>query len=994
MALRLRVLGAPLLEHDGQVLDVRAQGSQPDPASAAIDGMIAFDAPEVTGLLAYLAVTGQAHERSALAGLLWSGTADADAELEHATAVIAESAGDILRDDGGRLALESDKVSVDHRFVEQLQAEIDAHDHPATAVCRDCVAPLTAIATLHRGPFLDGFVLPASAGYDRWRVATADQLDDALAVTLARLSDAHVLSGELDAAVDVARRLVALDPLSEAAHRRLMRLHAWQEQPQAAIEQYRECVRALQSELGVSPLEVTARLSEDVLAGRVPPPPVEVTASGSGAADLQWSGAEPATAPDASPASPVPKPAPLVGREHELGMLSDAMARVNSDGLVIVVEGEAGIGKSRLLREFGAHSEHGRRRVLTAAGHPGDTTAPFGVVIELLRSALRPPDATRDWLADLRPDAVRELGRVLPEVAAVAGQPPPAAGPGAVWRLIDALAAAVFAAASAPSNEWLPGVVLVDDAQWIDQSSLDVLSHLANRLQGRPVGLVLSWRTELVGRGHRLRQLVASLARRQLVRQLPLDRLDADAVRLLYAEMLGVSHDEVAALSEQIMENTDGVPRVVIDHIATVAAHAGGPRPTVSHGRERVASRMAGLSPVAWQVAAAAAVIGRPFDVATVRRVSGRTRDEIRDGLNRLLRAGVLTRSTGRDAGYDIDGADLRAFICAQADPARRRLLHARAAVALERQVRSGQVEPARAVAIASHHRAGGDHTAAAVWFDRAGATATDMLAVPEATSHYEAALALGPEQPQRVHEALGDLKVLEGRYRDALARYEAAVAMATDPELPALEHKIAGVYLRLGRWLLAEEHLAMALSGLDRHTAGTTALRARILTNRGLVALRRGRDKEAVTSAQAALRAAEETKDLGALASTHNLLGVLSRQDLATAREHLERALECARTLRDADIEIAAAENLAQAHAAAGSLERALPLVESALARAGQMGDRHREASLRNTLADLLHAAGRNGEAMAHLKRAVTLLAEIGEPDDEPPEARKFAAW
>ena len=103
--------------------------------------------------------------------------------------------------------------------------------------------------------------------------------------------------------------------------------------------------------------------------------------------------------------------------------------------------------------------------------------------------------------------------------------------------------------------------------------------------------------------------------------------------------------------------------------------------------------------------------------------------------------------------------------------------------------------------------------------------------------------------------------------------------------------------------------------------------------------------------SSEAALRAVEKTEDLGALAGAHNLLGVLSEQDLSKAREHLEQALQCARTLRDADIEIAAADNLAQVHAAAGSLERALPVAESALARAGQMGDRHREATLRNTL-------------------------------------------
>jgi DNA-binding SARP family transcriptional activator/tetratricopeptide (TPR) repeat protein len=963
MALRLRVLGTPLLERDGRPLDVGT---------------------EAIGLLAYLAVSGQVHAPGELAAHCWPGRQDAHAALKRTIAAVADTAGAIVRVDGGGVALDGGAISVDHRLVRELRERIAGHGHPQTAVCRDCVAPLTAIARLHRGPFLDGFRMPDNAVYDRWQAATADELDAALGVVLARLSDAHVLGGDLASAVDVTRRLVALDPLREAAHRQLLRLYAWQERPREALAQYRDCVRVLETQLGVSPLDETTRLSEDARAARVAPPSSAAT----------WSGAE-ATA-RTSPAPPVTprRTGPFLGREHELGMLADAMARVNSDGIVIVVEGEAGIGKTSLLRELAAHSTHGRRRVLTAACHAGEAMAPYGMLVKLLRSALR-PDAGHDWLADLRPDTVRELGRLLPEVATVAGGAPPATGPGAVWRLVDALAEAVFAAASAPSSEWSPGVALVDDLQWSDQSSLQVLSHLAERLQGQPVGLVLAWRTELVGRGHQLRRLVSVLARRQLVRQLPLDRLDVDAVRMLSAELLGAGWDEVGDLAERIMEATEGVPQAVVDHIALVAAQDGAPwTGAAPDGGQVLRSTMMHLSPLEWQVLTAGAVIDRAFDAATVRRVSGRTHHEIRDALDGLVRAGLLSRSTELDAGYDVARADVREFVRAQAGPVRRRLLHGRAATALERQVQPGQVDPALTAAVASHHRAAGNDAAAAVWFCRAAEIASGMLAVAEATAHYEMALAFGPEQPSHVHEALGDLRLLEGHYSEALDRYEAAVATAVDLPPAALEHKIGGVYLRLGRWVLAEQHLEIALSALEQQAPGATALRARILTDRGLVAQRRGHDAEAVTAARAALRVAEEAADPGALAGAHNLLGVLSKQDLSTAREHLERALEHARALRDADIEIAAAGNLAQVHAAAGSLERALPLAESALARAGQMGDRHREAALRNTVADLLRGAGRNAEAMEHLKRAVALFAEIGEPHDQPPEAWKLAAW
>jgi tetratricopeptide (TPR) repeat protein len=236
---------------------------------------------------------------------------------------------------------------------------------------------------------------------------------------------------------------------------------------------------------------------------------------------------------------------------------------------------------------------------------------------------------------------------------------------------------------------------------------------------------------------------------------------------------------------------------------------------------------------------------------------------------------------------------------------------------------------------------------------------------------------------------------MLAERHACALDRYEAAAALAGDERQAVLEHKIAGVYQWWGQWALADRHLAIALSVLgDGPERKATALHARILTDRGLVAHRRGHVEDAASLARAALLAASDSRDLSALAGAHNLLGVVSKRDLSSARHHLERALALARRQHDVGVEVAAANNLAQAHAATGALDQALPLAESALARAGQLADRHREAALRSNLAGLLRAAGRNDEAMLHLKRAVTLFAEIGEPDERAPEIWKVAAW
>jgi tetratricopeptide (TPR) repeat protein len=748
-------------------------------------------------------------------------------------------------------------------------------------------------------------------------------------------------------------------------------------------------VRALRSQLGVDPLDETVRLTEEVLAGQV----VLRTDAGSRA------GVPPPSTADRARHSPTPSAGrgaaprwrpPLVARERELAMLSTVIERAHTDGVVVIIEGEAGSGRTRLLDELLRRPNAGGRRMLSTVCRPDETRRPYGTVIELLRAAIGPVPSASGWLAELRSDVVREVGRVLPEVAEVAGPPLPVDGQGATSRLTAALATALAAAASAGPQP--PGVLVIDDVQWSDASSLDVLSRLARELAGQPVSVLLAWPTELVGRGHPLRRLVTDLAGRQLVRQLPLGRLNAAAVRTLLDDVLGAGRPDARVLTDQIIDLTEGIPLFVVeclvalDRDPAVLAEA-------HHGSDDLLlGRLDAIGPAALQVLTAAAVLGRPFDVELIRDASGRTGDETVEALAELTAAGLLTAPGHGRAGYDIAHTRLRTLVAERAGHVRRRLLHRRVAAALEHRDRHGaQQLPA---VVAAHHAAGGDEPAAAAWFARAAAQAAQLLAVPEAVDHYERALALGHQDPGGIHEALGDLQMLTGRGREALRSYDAAAALVDDERLAVLEHKIAGVYQRWGRWTLADEHLCMALATLEGDEAPMGALRARILTDRGLVALRRNHTEEARSLARAALEEAQRANDPRAQAGAHNLLGVVRKDDLPAARDHLERALDLARRHHDVGVEVAAANNLAQAHAAAGALDRALPLAESALARVGQLADHHREAALRNNLADLLRAAGRHEEAMLHLKRAVALFAEIGEPDERAPEIWPLAVW
>jgi DNA-binding SARP family transcriptional activator len=234
------------------------------------------------------------------------------------------------------------------------------------------------------------------------------------------------------------------------------------------------------------------------------------------------------------------------------------------------------------------------------------------------------------------------------------------------------------------------------------------------------------------------------------------------------------------------------------------------------------------------------------------------------------------------------------------------------------------------------------------------------------------------------VHETVGDLYTLHGDYAKAIASYESASAESTGAARAAVEHKLANVFHRRGEWQEAERHYRAAL--LD---AEGPAFRARVSADWSLAVHRAGNRVHATRLAREALSLAERAHDDRALAQAHNILGILTGQSA-----HLERGLVIAERIGDANIRVAALNNLALTCGRAGDYSRAIALTETALAACREVGDRHKEAALHNNLADFLRAAGRGEEAMRHLKRAVALFAGIGEPGAMEPEVWKLVEW
>ena len=415
--------------------------------------------------------------------------------------------------------------------------------------------------------------------------------------------------------------------------------------------------------------------------------------------------------------------------------------------------------------------------------------------------------------------------------------------------------------------------------------------------------------------------------------------------------------------------------------------------------KEVLRARLAPLDPAAMQLLAAAAVIGRSFDFDTVRETSGRSEDEAVTALEGLLHDGLVEEVGHKDRPgmltYDFTHEQVRKLVLEETSLARRRLLHRRTAEVLAARAHRGREAGPMASRIAPQYQDAGREAEAAEYFMIAGEHAVSLYANSEALAHFQAALALGHPQRAALHEAIGDLPTLSGRYSHALTAYEAAASQCEPRHLWALEHKLGNVWQRLGEWQSSESHFESALAGLgDRGPAGT---RARIYADWSLTRHHRGREAQAAGLARDSLKLAEQAEDARALAQAHNILGVLARNegDIGRSRLHLERSLELAETFGDAGARVAAMNNLALAWAGGGETDRAIELAEGALALCVAQGDRHREAAILNNLADLFHGAGRTEEAMARLEKAVKIFADIGaDAGSMQPEIWKLVEW
>lgn len=957
-ALRFYLLGTPRVEVEGTPLDV--------------------DTRKATALAIYLALTGQPHRRERLAAFFWpeADEARAGAALRRTLSVLNKALGGRLSVDRETVALAQEpSVWVDAVEFERRVKACSGHGHPAAGVCSACLPLLSEAVGLYEGEFMAGFSLRDSPAFDDWQFFQSETLKRELAEAHDKLERCYEEAGDFESAITQARRWLALDNIHEPAHRRLMMLYARTGQRAAALRQYQECARLLEAELGVGPLDETVRLFEAIKANALEPAgrpkdlhgPAEVSER----------------------AAPLSATLPLIGRAAELESLQSQYDSLSSDGCLWSLEGEAGVGKTRLAEAFCARVRDLGGTVLAARCYEGEHNLAYGPFVDALRAALALPTA-RQRIERLEARWLSEAARLLPEAGELRPGLPAVTSldsPGAQSRFFEGIAQVLLALSNGR-----PALIFLDDLQWLDAASFELFSFLARRLRGHRLGLLVTWRSEGLTADARLQALLAEGQRASLARRLTLGRLDLAAVRELVRATQPEEFDR--AKVERLYRETEGLPLFLSEYLSgSGAMDAGGDWPLPAGARDLLRARLSSVDETGRQLLSAAAVIGRSFDFETLQAVSGRGEEETIAALESLL-AHHFVREVDETPIYDFSHDKLRTLIYDDTSLARRHLLHRRTAEALAARARLPGAQAALAGQVALHYRLSGRNAEAAHFHEVAGNHARRLYANAEALAHYEAALALGHPEASRLCEALGDLRTLSGDYAAALTYYERAAAYGQPADLAGLEHKLGGVYERRGDGELAERHFAAALAAAGDE--GPAGLRARVLADWSLTAHHRGQMSRAQVLAGQALALAEAAGDQPALAQAHNILGILASSggDLAGAQIHLQRSLALAEALGDVPAQSAALNNLALAHSANDRIAEAIAFTERALALSAALGDRHREAALHNNLADLLHADGQGEAAMSHLKQAVGLFAEIGLEPGDPAARWQPAIW
>jgi len=954
--LSLALLGTPEVRHAGRIVKFRTRKEQ--------------------ALLIYLGVEGGLHSREKITALFWP-----DSEELQGRTSLRRTLADLrstLHDTGcpAHLIIERDRLGFDF----SSDSDLDLHTLESTyslarrsstiqeaqgAVQNPLLLHLQHAASLNRGPFLEGFSLSEAPNFDDWSRLQREVWHQRISLILDRLSQMLSDAGELLNARETVARWIALDPLHESAHRRLIEVHLAAGDRNAALRAYEAYRLKLAEDLNAKPSVET----EALLASTYARPQGKHDQKMGPASLVHFSGqVEVRTGGELA--------GPLVGLTSDYTRLIEAYrAAEYGQTQTVILQGEAGIGKTRLATEFLAWAGAQGADVLQGRAYEAGGRLPYQPLVEALRSRIEQENAPDDLLSD---PWLAELSRLLPELR---DRYPDLAAPGgdetaARIRLFEAVVRLGQALA-----ERAPLVLFLDDIQWADAASLDVLHYVGRRwMESKtPVLLLLSLRTEALTTTSTLSSWLAGIEHDVRRTNLILDALTFDET-LQLMRALGITNAE--ALGQWLFAETGGRPFYLMETLKALlergvlrsrrqvdgsrfiefeAAHfsVNTLRHFLPSGvREVIRSRLDQVTPTGFALLVAGAVLGRTFTFEQVCQVAGLKEDEGLPALDEIVRKRLLQEAMGEpgeqlmaSAGaYFFTHDKIRDVAYLQAGEARRRIFHRRALEGL-------QVAAAPAGELAHHALAAGLLEPAFHLSLAAGENAMQVFAVRDAIASYEQARrlltvwhgqkkalpAFPVSELQQLHMQLGRAYEFTSESESARAVYEAMLALSQELGTPTME---CAALNRLAT-LAVHQHINF---------------------------------EQAKALLQQALQVAESNNDISGLVESKWNIAQLSfyQLDIPSVIAHGERALQLARQLGQRELIARSLNVIASGKKETGRWAEGEACAGEALALYRQLGNRAMEADCLCLLASILLNTGRTQEGISAARAARTISLEI----------------
>jgi len=688
---------------------------------------------------------------------------------------------------------------------------------------------------------------------------------------------------------------------------------------------------------------------------------------------------------------------PFVGRSHEYGLLIGLIARLTAGtGYTVLIEGEPGIGKSRLLREVTRYAQAPGLPIHATNCYEIERATPYQSVIGLVTRAL---DLVSDAaLRSLAPVSLAELAALVPEIGERFPDLPqlsndfPEARQARLSRAVDQLLEA--------SRGGRPAVLMVDDIQWADDASAQVLHYLARHAAQRPVLVIYAYRDEAIDSDERFAQLIESLRRETGARRVSLARLGYAETESIVAAL---SDAKLGApvLAERLHRETEGNPFFLMSILQSLSEgetrleplSGGAPGLLPDALRAAVRVRLACVPKAIRPLLEAAAVLGRRFDFDTLLDVTREPEAQLFDAVEALVKRRLL-REEPEGGVYDFSHDKLREVVYRDIGGARRRLLHQSVAESLERLGERATHE--RDAQLAEHYERAHVWSKALQYLVLAAQHSQALFAMRDALHWLDRAVALIEAHPESLdasqrlalYEQRGAARAQAGQTQGAVADMRRVIdALRAGGERAKTRDaliQLGMAYRRADNYDDATACLTEALAESramhdERHAADT-------LYHLGTVAWSTGQNHEAIGFHQQAVEICERAgfTDLVAVQAYHGRGEAhFANAEPAAAIACYTRSLELARAIGDKSYE---SENLMMiGHACVGThglgdYPRAMANFEAAyeIARVTDL-----QWHFGPTLLGLDHVracTGRYGEAWTGMQKTLTWLESLNQ--------------